>query len=87
VLVVLLSEDVKVWQARPLDALYPILYLDCIHVKVRDTGAVRNIYGVRLWIFPSTRGLFRHRGKYVKRIVNKRSWNVKVWKFINPPSC
>ena len=36
------SEDVKVWQARPLDALYPILYLDCIHVKVRDTGAVRN---------------------------------------------
>jgi len=36
------SEDVKVWQARPLDVLYPILYLDCIHVKVRDTGAVRN---------------------------------------------
>jgi putative transposase len=36
------SEDVKAWQARPLDALYPILYLDCTHVKVRDTGAVRN---------------------------------------------
>jgi len=35
------SEDVKVWQARPLDPLYPILYLDCIHVKVRDAGAVR----------------------------------------------
>jgi len=24
-----------------LDALYPIVYLDCIHVKVRDNGAVR----------------------------------------------
>lgn len=36
------SDDVKAWQARPLDALYPILYLDCIHVKVRDAGAVRN---------------------------------------------
>ena len=36
------SEEVKVWQARPLDALYPIIYLDCIHVKVRDTGTVRN---------------------------------------------
>lgn len=36
------SEDVKVWQARPLNAVYPILYLDCIHVKVRDAGAVRN---------------------------------------------
>jgi transposase-like protein len=35
------SEEVKLWQARPLDALYPIVYLDCIHVKVRDSGAVR----------------------------------------------
>src|SRR6476620_2257455 len=35
------SEEVKLWQARPLDALYPIIYLDCIHVKVRDSGAVR----------------------------------------------
>ena len=34
------SENVKLWQARPLDALYPILYLDCIDVQVRD--AVRN---------------------------------------------
>lgn len=36
-----MSEEVKIWQARPLDALYPIVYLDCIHVKVRDAGAVR----------------------------------------------
>lgn len=35
------SEEVLHWQARALDALYPILYLDCIHVKVRDAGAVR----------------------------------------------
>lgn len=34
-------EEVKAWQGRPLDALYPIVYLDCIHVKVRDAGAVR----------------------------------------------
>jgi putative transposase len=34
-------EEVKAWQARPLDALYPIVYLDCIHVKARDSGAVR----------------------------------------------
>lgn len=33
-------DKVKVWQSRPLDALYPIVYLDCIHVKVRDNGAV-----------------------------------------------
>lgn len=34
-------DEVKAWQARPLDALYPIVYMDCIHVKVRDNGAVR----------------------------------------------
>ena len=34
-------EEVKAWQSRPLDALYPIVYLDCIHVKVRDSGTVR----------------------------------------------
>lgn len=32
---------IKIWQARPLDALYPTVYLDCIHAKVRDSGAVR----------------------------------------------
>ena len=34
-------EEVKAWQSRPLDTLYPIDYMDCIHVKVRDSGAVR----------------------------------------------
>ena len=34
-------DEVKNWQARALDALYPIVYLDCIHAKVRDAGAVR----------------------------------------------
>ena len=34
-------EDAKAWQSRPLNALYPIVYLDCIHVKVRDGGVVR----------------------------------------------
>jgi putative transposase len=34
-------DDVKQWQSRPLDAVYPVIYLDCIHVKVRDTGTVR----------------------------------------------
>ncbi len=35
------ADEVKAWQSRPLDALYPIVYLDCIHVKVRDAGTVR----------------------------------------------
>ena len=34
------ADEVRQWQGRPLDAVYPILYLDCIHVKVRDSGTV-----------------------------------------------
>jgi putative transposase len=34
-------DEVKTWQSRPLDVLYPIVYMDCIHVKVRDAGTVR----------------------------------------------
>jgi putative transposase len=35
-------EEVKVWQSRPLEAVYPIVYLDALHVKIRDTGHVQN---------------------------------------------
>jgi putative transposase len=34
-------DDAKAWQSRPLDSLYPIVYMDCIHVKVRDAGTVK----------------------------------------------
>jgi transposase-like protein len=29
------------WQSRPLDPVYPVVFIDCIHVKVRD-GQVAN---------------------------------------------
>jgi len=35
-------EKVVTWQNRPLDALYPIIYLDCIVVKVRQDKRVIN---------------------------------------------
>lgn len=35
-------EQVVEWQARPLDAVYPIVYLDCLVVKVRQDKQVIN---------------------------------------------
>lgn len=35
-------EEVKAWQSRPLDAVYPIVYLDALVVKMRDQGRVEN---------------------------------------------
>jgi len=35
-------EEVKAWQSRPLEGVYPIVYLDALVVKIRDGGHVRN---------------------------------------------
>ena len=35
-------DEVRAWQSRPLDAVYPILYLDALSVKVKDQGRVSN---------------------------------------------
>jgi len=35
-------EEVKAWQNRPLEEVYPILYLDALQFKVRDGAHVRN---------------------------------------------
>jgi putative transposase len=34
--------EVQAWQARPLDAVWPIVYLDALVIKVRDQGVVAN---------------------------------------------
>ena len=36
------AEEVKAWQHRPLEEIYPIIYLDALVVKVRDGHQVRN---------------------------------------------
>src|SRR3954469_6076991 len=34
-------EELAAWQSRPLDAVYPVVFIDAIHVKIRD-GKVAN---------------------------------------------
>jgi transposase-like protein len=35
-------DEVKIWQQRPLNTVYPIVYLDCLVVRSRDSGAISN---------------------------------------------
>ena len=35
-------EEVRSWQSRPVDEVYPILFVDGIRIKVRDAGTVSN---------------------------------------------
>lgn len=54
---------VKEWQARPLESIYPIVWLDAIHYKIRENGkvltkAVYTILGVTLEGRKEVRGLY-----------------------------
>jgi putative transposase len=34
--------EVTVWQARPLEPMYPVVFFDCLRVKIREDAVVRN---------------------------------------------
>ena len=38
-----LLPQIEEWQNRPLDEVYPILYIDAIHYSVRDNGVIRKL--------------------------------------------
>ena len=35
-------DEVREWQTRPLDAVYPVVFFDALRVKIRDEGMVKN---------------------------------------------
>ena len=34
--------EVAAWQARPLEPMYPVVFFDCLRVKIREDAVVRN---------------------------------------------
>ena len=34
-------EDVRAWQQRPLEDVYPVIFLDCLVLKIREGGSVQ----------------------------------------------
>ncbi len=35
-------DEVREWQQRPLEPMYPVVFFDALRVKIRDEGVVRN---------------------------------------------
>lgn len=66
-------EEVKAWQNRPLDALYPILYLDALQVKVRDGAHVRN-KAIYLAIGVNLSGIKEVLGLWVAQTEGAKLW-------------
>lgn len=42
-------DEVKGWRARPLDAVYPIVYLDALHLKLRRSGHLESRRSTWRW--------------------------------------
>jgi putative transposase len=66
-------EDAKAWQTRPLEALYPIIYLDALVVKIRDGQAVRN-HACYLAIGVNTDGERDVLGMWFQRTEGAKFW-------------
>ncbi len=65
--------EVRAWQSRPLDSVYPILYLDALIVKVKENGRVIN-KAVYLVIGVNLQGLKEVLGIWIAETEGAKFW-------------
>ena len=65
--------DVKAWQARPLDTVYPIVWMDAMFYKVKEDGKVktRSVYNVLAVNLTGRKELI---GMYVAQTEGAKFW-------------
>lgn len=68
-----INEVVKEWRSRPLDEVYPIMYIDAIRLRIRDGGAVR-IKACHLAIGVDVDGIKRVLGMWIEQAEGARFW-------------
>jgi putative transposase len=66
-------DEVKTWQNRQLDAVYPIVYMDAIQFKVRDNGHVKN-KAIYLAIGVTMEGLKEVLGLWIAQTEGAKFW-------------
>ncbi len=68
-----IMQEVKDWQNRPLDALYPLVIFDALQVKIRDEGTVRN-KAVYLALGMNTDGIKQVLGLWIEQTEGAKFW-------------
>ena len=66
-------DEVRAWQNRQLDEVYPIMYLDAIQFKVRDNGHVKN-KAIYLAIGLTTEGMKEVLGLWIAQTEGAKFW-------------
>ena len=65
--------EVKAWQNRPLEPLYPVVFLDAIRIKSRSDGVVQNM-AVYLALGINTDGLKEVLGMWIAKTEGAKFW-------------
>lgn len=68
-----ITDEVKAWQSRPLDAVYPIVYLDALVVKVRESSHIQN-KAIHLTVGINTSGRKEMLGLWVTHNEGAKFW-------------
>jgi putative transposase len=66
-------EEVAEWQSRPLDRVWPVIFLDAVVCKVRDNGTVRN-KAAHLAVGVDTDGKKEVLGIWVEAVEGAKFW-------------
>jgi putative transposase len=66
-------DEVRAWQSRPLEWVYPILYLDAIMVKIRDGAHILN-KAIYLVIGVNLEGIKEVLGMWVAQTEGAKFW-------------
>ena len=66
-------EEVKTWQNRPLESVYPFMWLDAIHYKVKEDGAIKT-KAVYCLIGVNREGIKDLLGLYISENEGARFW-------------
>lgn len=66
-------DEVRSWQSRPLESIYPVVYFDCLMVKIRDGAHVLN-KAVYLAIGITREGLKEALGLWISQTEGAKFW-------------
>lgn len=66
-------DEVKAWQGRPLESVYPFVWLDAIHYKVKENGGIRS-KAVYCMLGVNREGIKELLGLYVGENEGARFW-------------
>ena len=77
-----ISEQVREWRNRPLDEVYPIMYIDAIRLRVRDGGAVR-MKSCHIAVGVDIEGRKRVLGMWIEQAEGARFWAGVLTELVN----